>query len=65
LWERALPAKGATPRQDPRGFSNDGSNNASGIPRGSLRRVAKATLSRMGPALTRPVVTLRGLQPDP
>ena len=45
LCERALPAKGAKPRQDPRARSNDSTNNASGIP-----PAGSAGLSRARPA---------------
>ena len=49
LCERAPPAKGAKPRQDPRARSNDSTNNVSGIPPAGF-----AGLSRAGPAPTRP-----------
>ncbi|MEH6708173.1 MAG: ketopantoate reductase C-terminal domain-containing protein [Alloalcanivorax venustensis] len=49
LCERAPPAKGAKPRQDPRARSNDSTNNVSGIP-----PAGSAGLSRAGPAPTRP-----------
>ena len=54
LCERALPAKGAKPRQDPRARSNDSTNNVSGIP-----PAGSAGLSRAGPAPTRPATIRR------
>ena len=56
LCERAPPAKGAKPRQDPRARSNDSTNNASGIP-----PAGSAGLSRAGPAPTRPGDPIRRL----
>ena len=56
LCERAPPAKGAKPRQDPRARSNDSTNNASGIPPAGF-----AGLSRAGPAPTRPGDPIRRL----
>ena len=57
LCERAPPAKGAKPRQDPRARSNDSTNNASGIP-----PAGSAGLSRARPAPTRPATpTIRRL----
>ena len=52
LCERAPPAKGAKPRQDPRARSNDSTNNASGIP-----PAGSAGLSRAKPAPTRSAAT--------
>ena len=52
LCERAPPAKGAKPRQDPRARSNDSTNNASGIP-----PAGSAGLSRARPAPTRSAAT--------
>ena len=56
LCERAPPAKGAKPRQDPRARSNDSTNNASGIP-----PAGSAGLSRARPAPTRPGDPIRRL----
>ena len=50
LCERAPPAKGAKPRQDPRARSNDRTNNASGIP-----PAGSAGLSQAGTAPTSPL----------